>query len=48
MVIREAGARPVWLQVLKVNPARALYERLGFRVVGQSDTHWHMLREPAV
>jgi GNAT superfamily N-acetyltransferase len=30
------------LQVLKVNPARALYERLGFRVFSQTDTHFKM------
>jgi ribosomal protein S18 acetylase RimI-like enzyme len=28
---------PVRLNVLKVNPARALYERLGFRVIGEDD-----------
>ena len=33
------GNRPVRLQVLKGNPARRLYERLGFRVVGRTDTH---------
>lgn len=43
-VVREAAHRPVWLQVLKANPARALYARLGFTVIGESDTHWHMLR----
>jgi ribosomal protein S18 acetylase RimI-like enzyme len=30
---------PVHLQVLKVNPARKLYERLGFRAIGQTETH---------
>ncbi|MBA4185763.1 MAG: GNAT family N-acetyltransferase [Acidobacteria bacterium] len=34
--------KPVKLQVLKVNPARALYERLGFEVVGETDTHFLM------
>jgi ribosomal protein S18 acetylase RimI-like enzyme len=33
---------PVRLHVLKVNPARALYERLGFAVVGEDDVRWHM------
>ena len=33
---------PVRLQVLKVNPARALYERLGFAVVGEDDVRWYM------
>jgi len=30
------------LQVLKVNPARTLYERLGFRVSNESETHFLM------
>ncbi|WBL37000.1 GNAT family N-acetyltransferase [Tepidiforma flava] len=34
--------RPVTLQVLKVNPARALWERHGFRQVGESETHYQM------
>jgi ribosomal protein S18 acetylase RimI-like enzyme len=33
---------PVVLEVLKVNPARRLYERLGFRVVSETDTHFRM------
>ena len=32
-MLAEAGARPVRLNVLHVNPARALYARLGFRVI---------------
>ncbi|TBR13234.1 MAG: N-acetyltransferase [Lysobacter sp.] len=43
---REAGHRPLWLQVLKVNPARSFYERAGFRMYGETDTHWQMLRDP--
>ena len=31
----QAEGLPVGLQVLKVNPARRLYERLGFSVVGK-------------
>jgi len=34
---------PVQLNVLKVNPARKLYERLGFRVVGSDEYRYHML-----
>jgi ribosomal protein S18 acetylase RimI-like enzyme len=47
-LLEEAGARgvPVELQVLKVNPARALYERLGFGVAGESETHWQMRWAP--
>jgi ribosomal protein S18 acetylase RimI-like enzyme len=33
---------PVRLQVLKVNPARRLYDRLGFRVIEETDTHYVM------
>jgi ribosomal protein S18 acetylase RimI-like enzyme len=38
---------PVKLQVLKVNPARRLYERLGFQCTGETPTHYMMQREPA-
>ncbi|MGI8855642.1 MAG: GNAT family N-acetyltransferase [Thermomicrobiales bacterium] len=45
-VIAEAAARgvPVRLQALKINPARRLYERLGFVVTGETETHDLMLR----
>jgi ribosomal protein S18 acetylase RimI-like enzyme len=33
---------PTRLQVLKVNPARRLYERLGFKEVGETPTHYIM------
>jgi ribosomal protein S18 acetylase RimI-like enzyme len=36
--------RAVELQVLKVNPARRLYERLGFQVTGETETHYLMRR----
>jgi len=47
-IIAEADARglPVCLQVLKINPARRLYERLGFVVTGETETHNRMLRLP--
>src|SRR5262245_60746974 len=38
---------PVKLSVLKVNPARRLYERLGFRCAGETPTHYLMRRDPA-
>ena len=38
---REAGKR-VGLQVLKVNPAQLLYERLGFEIYDESVTHYLM------
>ena len=34
---------PVRLQVLKVNRARRLYERLGFREVAETPTHYQMV-----
>jgi ribosomal protein S18 acetylase RimI-like enzyme len=33
---------PLCLSVLKVNPARQWYERLGFRVTDASKYHYHM------
>ena len=36
---------PVRLRVLKVNPARHLYQRLGFEIVGENDSHFSMRRE---
>ncbi|MEE9280835.1 MAG: GNAT family N-acetyltransferase [Myxococcota bacterium] len=45
------GARrgvPVTLKVLRVNPARELYERLGFSVTGETREHFQMTwRQPA-
>lgn len=37
---------PAKLFVLKVNPARRLYERLGFECTGETPTHFVMKREP--
>lgn len=39
-----AAGRPVELRVLKQNHARRLYERHGFRVTGESETHCLMRR----
>lgn len=36
------SAKPVVLQVLKVNPARRLYERLGFVIKEETKTHYIM------
>lgn len=49
-LMREARKqrRSISLQVLKANPrARALYERLGFAVTGESSTHHRMRYTPA-
>ena len=45
-VIAEADRReiPVQLRVLKVNPARSLYERLGFVVVDNEGVRYQMKR----
>jgi ribosomal protein S18 acetylase RimI-like enzyme len=40
----EGKGLPVRLQVLKANPARTLYERLGFCVVGGDDFRHYMER----
>jgi ribosomal protein S18 acetylase RimI-like enzyme len=47
-VLRDAHGRglPVTLRVLKVNPARHLYERLGFVVVGETEPHYLMEARP--
>ena len=45
----EEGARralPVKLSVLKVNPARYLYERLGFCIVGNDEYRYYMEAKP--
>ncbi len=39
---------PLRLQVLKVNPARGLYERLGLTATGQTDTHYQMQWTPKI
>lgn len=43
-LIAEARAsnRPLRLQAFLCNRARRLYERLGFRIVGATDSHYHM------
>lgn len=45
---RQAAARamPVKLQVLKFNPARRLYERLGFYSTGETESHTLMEWRP--
>lgn len=37
---------PVRLQVLRSNPARRFYERLGFVLRGETDTHFQLERAP--
>jgi len=47
-VVAQANALglPVRLQVLRSNPARNFYERLGFEQVGETDSHWLLARPP--
>ncbi len=53
-LVREVIARaaalglPVRLRVFKTNPAHELYRRLGFAVVGESETHFQMERSARV
>ena len=35
------GIRTI-LQVFKDNPAKSLYEKLGFKVYGETETHYQM------
>jgi ribosomal protein S18 acetylase RimI-like enzyme len=46
-VLKEAAQRgvPVRLHVFHQNPARRLYERLGFHSVGETPTHIEMVHE---
>lgn len=41
-----ASDRTVLLRVLRGNPARGLYERLGFQVIGENGTHHSMEWRP--
>lgn len=49
-IIAEAQQKQkeVRLQVLRPNPAKALYERLGFKVTEETATHFRMRKEPGV
>ncbi|MDQ4123707.1 MAG: GNAT family N-acetyltransferase [Acidobacteriota bacterium] len=42
----EKSQKSVRLQVLKVNPARRLYERLGFRICDETATHFILKTNP--
>lgn len=47
-VLQDAHGRgqPVTLSVFKVNPARRLYERLGFVLVSEDEQRYHMVAPP--
>ena len=38
----ERQSKAVKLRVFKINPARSLYERHGFQITGETETHYHM------
>ena len=38
--------KPTVLQVFKINPALRLYQRLGFVITGETETHYLMRAEP--
>jgi ribosomal protein S18 acetylase RimI-like enzyme len=40
------AGQPVALGVVKTNPARRLYERLGFRITHEDDRKFYMRRDP--
>ena len=40
----EASGIPVHLQVMKINRARGLYERLGFKIYGDTENHFKFKR----
>ncbi len=42
ITVAAAREKPLTLRVLKVNPARHLYERVGFSVTAETDTHFLM------
>jgi hypothetical protein len=46
MQIASASGKPIRLRVLLENRARALYERSGFAITGQTDTHYLMEWKP--
>ena len=42
----ERSGDPVLLHVVKINPALRLYQRLGFRIIGEDDRKFFMKRDP--
>jgi len=41
----ERAGQRVRLEVVKINPALRLYQRLGFRVTGEDERKFHMKRD---
>ena len=40
----EQQNKSIKLRVFKINPAQRLYERHGFQIIGETDTHFYMER----
>ena len=38
----QSRSKPLGLRVLRTNPAQRLYKRLGFRTIGETETHIYM------
>jgi GNAT superfamily N-acetyltransferase len=45
--LADTQALPVRLEYLKWNPVGSLYRRHGFVVIGESEIHWFMERQPS-
>ncbi len=45
-LFKEAAGRPMTLGVVKTNPARRLYERMGFRPTHEDERKIYMRRDP--
>lgn len=41
-IINQANNKPVKLSILKGNPAKKLYESLGFKVINENEQEWFM------
>ena len=46
LIEARAEGRAITLGVVKSNPARRLYERLGFRITHEDNRKFYMKREP--
>lgn len=46
IALADQEGRSLRLEYLKWNPVGRLYERYGFKVIGDSDIHWYMERKP--
>jgi ribosomal protein S18 acetylase RimI-like enzyme len=44
-LIEKHKSQDIYLRVFKQNPAKNLYERLGFEVYGETETHFLMVRK---